>query len=231
MFNTALHRKIAKQSREVKEAAISHEKEMGTYDQLEVDQTPNNTLLNKISGYEKQYQKQTPVVAGGRTNMEISEPPRSKVVSRRRIPSVGMLYQDQLTNMKGGSHVQSDSEEEEIEETNMKHALGAGLTVSQQTIDADAMHNQMKARVGGSTKRAPEVVEGSVEVEVAVVKPKRGRKPKVVVVENPVKEKPKSPVKGPTMTRRANKIKEIMKSMNKSMIEASKYIKENKISY
>ena len=60
MFNTALHRKIAKQARQVEDSAIAHEKQSGLYDTMVIDQSPSNTLLNKISGYEKQYLLQFP---------------------------------------------------------------------------------------------------------------------------------------------------------------------------
>jgi len=262
MFNTALHRKIAKQALQLENESIQNEKKNGTYNEIETPMIANNTLQNRLSGYEKEYQKQVPVIAGGRANMEIAEQvkPKMRQTRSRKVKSnLGMLYQDQLSQFKGSGEAFNDRESE-IERDNLERAMGSGLTMSKAELEKDAQLNQLKAKMGGSNKllkKIPEVVEGSdLKLEVAEPKKKRGRKPKVaqvgVAVEllvekqnNKKKSKSKSPAKnskskspakvsapqGPAMKRRANKIKEIMKSMNKSMIEASKYIKENKIVY
>ena len=267
MFNTALHRKIAKQALQIEKESIQNEKKNGTYHEIETPMIANNTLQNRLSGYEKEYQKQVPVIAGGRANMEIAEQvkPKMRQTRSRKVKSnLGMLYQDQLSQFKGSGEAFNDRESE-IERDNLERAMGSGLTMSKAELDKDAQLNQLKAKMGGGSNKLwnklPEVVEGSdLKLEVAEPKKKRGRKPKPapigvdvdvdveVLVEkrnNKQKSKSKSPAKkskskspakvsapqGPAMKRRANKIKEIMKSMNKSMIEASKYIKENKIVY
>ena len=263
MFNTALHRKIAKQALQLENESIQNEKKNGTYHEIETPMIANNTLQNRLSGYEKEYQKQVPVIAGGRANMEIAEQvkPKMRQTRSRKVKSnLGMLYQDQLSQFKGSGEAFNDRESE-IERDNLERAMGSGLTMSKAELEKDAQLNQLKAKMGGGSNKLwnklPEVVEGSdLKLEVAEPKKKRGRKPKVaqvgVAVEllvekrnNKQKSKSKSPAKkskskspakvsapqGPAMKRRANKIKEIMKSMNKSMIEASKYIKENKIVY
>ena len=201
---------------------------------MEANQVPNNTLLNKISGFEKEYVKQVPVIAGGRSNMEMEAPHTKPRRGRARKHDLGLIYQDQLTNFKGSGE-EFNTQDSEVERDVMTRELGAGLTMTKEDLAQDAKLNQINAKMGGAKKpkKAPEVVEGSVlEVEAKLAAPmKRGRKPKQVAVVVEEKEQSKSPVKGPAMKRRANKIKEIMKSMNKTMIEASKYIKENKITY
>jgi hypothetical protein len=252
MFNTALHRQITKQYKNIEQDAIANEKKNGTYSSIETPMPVNNSLYTRLSGFEKEYQKQVPVIAGGRANMEMTdlqEKPKS-VRGRKSKSNLGMLYQDQLSQFKGSGEA-FNNQDNELERDNLERTLGAGLTMTKAELGKDAELNQLKAKMGGSNKllkKLPELVEGSdLKLEVVEPKKKRGRKPKAapigvdveVLVEtrnNEKKSKSKSPAKvsapqGPAMKRRANKIKEIMKSMNKSMIEASKYIKENKIVY
>ena len=96
MFNTALHRKIAKQALQLENESIQNEKKNGTYHEIETPMIANNTLQNRLSGYEKEYQKQVPVIAGGRANMEMTdlqEKPKS-VRGRNSKSNLGMLYQE-----------------------------------------------------------------------------------------------------------------------------------------
>jgi len=254
MFNTALHRQITKQYRNIEQDAIANEKKNGTYSSIETPMPVNNSLYTRLSGFEKEYQKQVPVIAGGRANMEMTDRKTKSVRGRKSKSNLGMLYQDQLSQFKGSGEA-FDNQDDELERDNLERTLGAGLTMTKAELGKDAELNQLKAKMGGSNKllkKLPELVEGSdLKLEVVEPKKKRGRKPKAapigvdvdvdveVLVEkrnNEKKSKSKSPAKvsapqGPAMKRRANKIKEIMKSMNKSMIEASKYIKENKIVY
>jgi hypothetical protein len=240
MINNAYHRKIAKEAQKLNQKAIENEKQNGQYEQLPKDMTPVATL-SKLTGYEKEYVKQVPVVLGsGKPNMEMeSEVKQLKRRGRKpKAPVLSMIYQQQMTDFKGGS-ANVDSESSESDREIIERKMGSG-TVPADIVKTDAEKNYQKNLLAGSKEsrkeekktKVPEVVEGSVIVESVVdqPKPKRGRKPKAP----PVEEKVKSPVKSPVlpiMKRRANKVKELMKSKGLTMIAASKYIKENKVNY
>jgi hypothetical protein len=221
MYDTTFHRKIAKDARKLEYESIDNDKRNGTYATVEQDPFPDNTV-KKISGYEKEYLKQVPVITGsGRHNMEMEDVVMKQKRPRKpRVPKVGLMIQEQKDYyVKGAGGTFDDSENEEIERTDMRRAMGAGMVANQNDLDADAKMNQLKTKMGGAKKQVQQVVEGS---SMPLPVKSRGKKPE------PMKEEPKS---GGSMSRRAQKIKELMKSKQMTMIQASKYIKENKISY
>lgn len=237
MINNAYHRKIAKDVRKMEQEAITNEKQNGVYESPPKDAMPVATL-SKLTGYEKDYVKQVPVVSGsGRPNMEMD--PDGKLAKKRgrkpKAPVLSMIYQQQVNDFKGGSINETEQSEEE-DRDRLEEVMGAGL-VPADLVKHDAEKNYARNLTAGAKralrKKAPEVVAGSVILEaVEEDKPKqrRGRKPKPELEA----QKEPSPVKAPSlpiMKRRANKIKEIMKSKQMTMIAASKYIKDNGIKY
>ena len=74
MFDNSYHRKIAKQLRDMELTHIENEKNNGYFDANESPLIKNNTLTNKLSGMEKEYKKQVPVIGGsGKPNMELAD--------------------------------------------------------------------------------------------------------------------------------------------------------------
>ena len=142
MFNTALHRQITKQYKNIEQDAIANEKKNGTYSSIETPMPVNNSLYTRLSGFEKEYQKQVPVIAGGRANMEMTdnlqEKPKS-VRGRKSKSNLGMLYQDQLSQFKGSGEA-FDNQDNELERDNLERTLGAGLTMTK----AELKNNKLK---------------------------------------------------------------------------------------
>jgi hypothetical protein len=231
MIDSAYHRKIAKQARKLDQEKIDNEKKVGLYEVNEQPPPAHNTLT-KITGYEKEYLKQIPVVGSGKPNMELERVVRGRGRPKKGINAnnLGMIYQSQLDNFKGGA-MDVEGEMADLERTDLKRALGAGRDVNEELLQQD-LNNFSGLKKKGGAKHEPEIIEGSILV--AAVKP-RGRKGKKEKSVSPVREKTESPKKEVSnvkpMTRRALKVKEIMKSKGLSMIAASKYIKDNGVKY
>ena len=225
MIDNALHRKISKMLRKQDFENASEEKQLPTTKQGPENSYPD-MAITKLTGYEKAYEKQIPVIASGKKpNMEMAK----KLPQDKHGQQYGLLMQSQLGNFSGGSEPNElDTEDQEIEEVQLRRQMGAGKK-SKKVVNDPEEYLQSQ-RLGG--KKPAEVLEGSVVLAVSppVMKPKRGRKPKEVAV---IEAEPVQVVAGakPTMKRRAEKIKEVMKAKQLTMIQASKYIKENKVSY
>ena len=143
MISTAHHRKIAKMIAEREREAVEHEKQEGLYNDQEQPAPPNNTITH-LTGYDKSYKKQVPVIASGRPNMEMADKakkPKGRKSVKNNLP---LVYQDQMTNFKGGA-----GEEDEREDTmrNMEEReLGAGINVKE--LEHVKESNEMKRELG-----------------------------------------------------------------------------------
>ena len=232
MIDNALHRKIAKMLRK-KEMELANDDKSVPNAKTGPENSYPDMAITKLTGYEKEYEKQVPVIASGKKpNMEVVK----KVPRDKHGQQYGLLVQSQLGNFKGGSEAQPtelDNQAVDMEELQLRRQMGAG----KRAYVNDPEQYLAKQKLGGAKteKRVAEAVEGADVLPPAVVKPKRGRR--AVAKErspSPVKERSLSPVKEqtrPAMKRRADKIKELMKSKQLTMIQASKYINEKKVSY
>jgi hypothetical protein len=199
-YNKKIMKMIAAKERE----ALDNQKQEGHYEQKLYEAHPDNTLTN-LTGFEKTYKKQVPIIASGKPKMEMAD----KVKKSKNVKNLPMVYQDQMTQFKlhGGSSSESEvenenplegapfeggsGEREELEETSRNfeaRALGAGINIKE--LDNSKKNNEiaLQRNLGGSNK------SGKLQA-------------------------------------RAKKVKEVMKEKGLSMIAASKYIKENNISY
>jgi hypothetical protein len=246
MFDTPLHRKNANHAKKLVLEAIDNEKRNKTFMRNEDPLPEDNTITNLI-GYEKSYKKQVPIIASGRPTMEMAEKMRAPRAPKKPMKSnLGLIFQDQLTNFKGGS-----GERDEMMETDRNYderALGAGM-IDEKALSADVKGNEMRRQLGGAksgkARKSKKNIVEEIETKEPSMSPKKSpmkaemEEPKKKSRGRPRKNKPmpeeakpmeKAP-KGTKLKARAAKVKEIMKEKSLSMIEASKYIKEHKIEY
>jgi hypothetical protein len=160
MIGTAYHRKIAKMIAARDNEAVEHEKQEGFYNDQEQPSPPNKTITH-LTGYEKSYKKQVPVIASGRPNMEMAEKvkkPKARKIAKNNLP---LVYQDQMTQFQGGA-----GEEEELEDTERnveERELGAGVNVKE--LEKVMESNELKSGLVGSAGKSNRLKARSAKVK------------------------------------------------------------------
>ena len=149
MIQSKHNKKIMKLIAAKEREALDHQKQEGDYEEQLYEAHPDNTLTN-LTGYEKTYKKQVPIIASGKPKMEMAD----KVKKSKKVDNLPMVYQDQMTQFKlhGGS-----GEREELEETSRnfeERALGAGINLQELENSKKSNEIALQRNLGGSTGKS-----------------------------------------------------------------------------
>jgi hypothetical protein len=147
MIDNEYSREISNHRLSKMKEAIQHEKATGQYTEAEDMEMPNNTITH-LTGYDKHYKKQVPIIASGKHTMEMADKVKGKKGGRPAMSKrLGMIYQSQLDNFEGGS-----GEQDEIQDTNRdlaERAMG-GSFIAAENLHTEVKQDDLQRHMGGS---------------------------------------------------------------------------------